>query len=167
MGCSASYFVRINWSSRFLCNPSYESVPYLRSSKDGCFSISDDLFCSPRLEWFTEFTGPTFPRIATAVKSGHKTQLLLISWHLTLNVKFELLKKKVYTLHQTSKVILYNYGLVMRATYDMLDLKTKCCPRPKAEGNIMYEGPTYHMLPESPVNNCFVIPSLVIDNVYM
>ena len=23
------------------------------------------------------------------------------------------------------------------------------------------EGPTYHMLPESPVNNCFVIPSLV------
>ena len=36
------------------------------------------------------------------------------------------------------------------------------------EGNIWYlgpedilaEGPTYHMLPESPVNNCFVIPSL-------
>ena len=27
---------------------------------------------------------------------------------------------------------LYNYWLMMRATYDMLDLKTKCCPRPKA-----------------------------------
>ena len=53
----------------------------------------------------------------------------------------------------------------MRATYDMLDLKTKCCPRPKAEGKILSEGPTYHMLPESPVNNCFVIPSLVKDNV--
>ena len=47
----------------------------------------------------------------------------------------------------------------MRATYDMLDLKTKCCPRPKAEGNILSEGPTYYMLTESPVNNCFVIPS--------
>ena len=32
---------------------------------------------------------------------------------------------------------------------------------PKAEGNILSKGPTYHMLPESPVNNCFVIPSLV------
>ena len=31
--------------------------------------------------------------------------------------------------------------------------------------NILSEGPTYHMLPESPVNNCFVIPSLVKDNV--
>ena len=38
----------------------------------------------------------------------------------------------------------------------MLDLKTKCCPRPEAEGNILSEGPTYHMLPESAVNNCFV-----------
>ena len=47
----------------------------------------------------------------------------------------------------------------MRATYDMLDLKTKCCTRPKAEDNILSEGPTYHMLSESPVNNCFVIPS--------
>ena len=54
----------------------------------------------------------------------------------------------------------------MRATYDMLDLKTKCCPRPKAEGNILSDGPTYHMLPESTVNNCFVIPSLVKDNLY-
>ena len=51
--------------------------------------------------------------------------------------------------------VLYNYWLVMRATYDMLDLKTKCCPRPKAEGNILSEGPTYHMLPESPVNQSF------------
>ena len=48
----------------------------------------------------------------------------------------------------------------------MLDLKTKCCPRPKAEGNFLSEGPTYHMLPESPVNNCFVIPSLDLDKVY-
>ena len=31
---------------------------------------------------------------------------------------------------------------------------------PEAEG-----GPTYHMLPESPVNNCFVMPSLVYDEV--
>ena len=31
---------------------------------------------------------------------------------------------------------------------------------PEAEGNILSEGPTY-MLPESPVNNCFVIPSLL------
>ena len=53
----------------------------------------------------------------------------------------------------------------MMATYDMLDLKTKYCPRPKAEGNILSEGPTYHMLPESSVNNCFVKPSLVKDNV--
>ena len=27
----------------------------------------------------------------------------------------------------------------MRATYDMLDLKTKCCPTSKAEGNILSE----------------------------
>ena len=33
------------------------------------------------------------------------------------------------------------------------------------EGNILSSGPTYHMLPESPVNNCFVIPSLVKDKV--
>ena len=31
---------------------------------------------------------------------------------------------------------------------------------PEAEG-LPSEGPTYYMLPESPVNNCFVIPSLV------
>ena len=53
--------------------------------------------------------------------------------------------------------ILY-YWLVMRVTYDMLDLKTKGSPMLKAEGNILSLGPTYHMLPESPVNNCFVIP---------
>ena len=49
----------------------------------------------------------------------------------------------------------------MRATFDMLDLKTKCFKRPKAEGNNLTDGPTYDMLPESPVNNCFVIPSLL------
>ena len=38
----------------------------------------------------------------------------------------------------------------------MLDQKTKCCPMPKAEGNILSEGPTYHMMPEYPVNDCFV-----------
>ena len=31
----------------------------------------------------------------------------------------------------------------------------------EASGNILSSGPTYHMLPESQVNNCFVIPSLV------
>ena len=71
-----------------------------------------------------------------------------------MSVFFLLPSKCIFTL-------LYNYWLVMRAIYDMLDLKTKYCPRPKAEGNILSEGPTYHMLPESPVNNCFVIPSLV------
>ena len=34
-------------------------------------------------------------------------------------------------------------------TMDMLDLKKKCCQRPKAKGN----GPTYHVLPESPVKD--------------
>ena len=38
----------------------------------------------------------------------------------------------------------------------MLDLKTKCCPRPSASGNILSSGPTYHMLPSSPVNNCII-----------
>ena len=38
----------------------------------------------------------------------------------------------------------------------MLDLQTKCCPRPSASGNILSSGPTYHMLPSSPVNN-FII----------
>ena len=32
----------------------------------------------------------------------------------------------------------------------MLDLKTKCC-----------SGPTYHMLPSSPVNNCIKSPDLL------
>ena len=43
----------------------------------------------------------------------------------------------------------------------MLDFKTKCCPRPKAKDNILSSGPTFHVLPEFPVNNCFVIPSKV------
>ena len=38
----------------------------------------------------------------------------------------------------------------------MLDLQTKCCPRPSASGNILSSGPTYHMLPSSPVNNCII-----------
>ena len=33
-----------------------------------------------------------------------------------------------------------------------------CCQRPKAEGNSSSEGPTDHLLPENPDNNCFVIP---------
>ena len=33
------------------------------------------------------------------------------------------------------------------------------------EGNIWYVGPEDKMLPEAEVNNCFVIPSLVKDNV--
>ena len=33
-----------------------------------------------------------------------------------------------------------------------------CCQRPKAEGNSSSEGPTDHLLPEDPDNNCFVIP---------
>ena len=40
----------------------------------------------------------------------------------------------------------------------MLNLKKKRCPRWKAVGNILSEEPTYHVLPESEVNNCFVIP---------
>ena len=32
--------------------------------------------------------------------------------------------------HRDYDFILYNYWLVIRATYDMLDLETKCCPRP-------------------------------------
>ena len=32
----------------------------------------------------------------------------------------------------------------------------KCCPRPSASGNILSSGPTYHMLPSSPVNNCIM-----------
>ena len=39
----------------------------------------------------------------------------------------------------------------------MLDLQTKCCPRPSASGNILSSGPTYHMLPSSPVNNCIML----------
>ena len=39
----------------------------------------------------------------------------------------------------------------------MLDLQTKCCPRPSASGNILSSGPTYHMLPSSPVNNCILL----------
>ena len=53
----------------------------------------------------------------------------------------------------------YNKTIIdlgIRATYDMLDLKTKCCPRPSASGNILSSGPTYHMLPSSPVNNCII-----------
>ena len=42
----------------------------------------------------------------------------------------------VYMTYNNVYMTLYNYWLVMRATYDMLDLKTKCCPRPKAEVNI-------------------------------
>ena len=38
----------------------------------------------------------------------------------------------------------------------MLDLQTKCCPRPSASGNILSSGPTYHMLPSTPVNNCIM-----------
>ena len=33
-----------------------------------------------------------------------------------------------------------------------------CCQRPKAEGNSSSKGPTDHLLPENPDNNCFVIP---------
>ena len=48
----------------------------------------------------------------------------------------------------------------------MLDLQTKCCPRPSASGNILSSGPTYHMLPSSPVNNCIVctVSSIVQGN---
>ena len=35
-------------------------------------------------------------------------------------------------------MIFYNYWLVKRATYDMLDLKTKCCPRPKSIIVLLY-----------------------------
>lgn len=35
---------------------------------------------------------------------------------------------------------------------------TNCCPRPKAEGNTLCEGPTKHLLPENPFDNYFVIP---------
>ena len=41
----------------------------------------------------------------------------------------------------------------------MLDLQIKCCPRPSASGNILSSGPTYHMLPSSPVNNCIILSS--------
>ena len=47
----------------------------------------------------------------------------------------------------------------------MLDIQTKCRPRPTAEVNILSEGQTYNMLPEYPVNICIVIPSLVKDKV--
>ena len=36
-----------------------------------------------------------------------------------------------------------------------------CCQRPKAEGNSSSEGPTDHLLPENPDNNCFVIPHFI------
>ena len=59
--------------------------------------------------------------------------------------------------HKPMKVEQNNYWLGIRATYDMLDLQTKCCPRPSASGNILSSGPTYHMLPSSPVNNCIIL----------
>ena len=31
-----------------------------------------------------------------------------------------------------------------------------CWTLPEAEGNILSEGPTYNMVPESPVNNCLL-----------
>ena len=43
-------------------------------------------------------------------------------------------------------------------TDDLLALKMSCCQRPKAEGNSSSEGPTDHLLPDNPDNNCFVIP---------
>ena len=39
----------------------------------------------------------------------------------------------------------------------MFDLQTKCCPRSSASGNILSSGPTYNMLPSSPVNNCIIV----------
>ena len=42
----------------------------------------------------------------------------------------------------------------------MSDLQTKCCPRPSALGNILSSGPTYHMLPSSPVNNSIIYNSV-------
>ena len=52
----------------------------------------------------------------------------------------------------------YSCWLGLRATDDLLALKMNCCQRPKAEGNSSSEGPTDHLLPENPDNNCFVIP---------
>ena len=57
-----------------------------------------------------------------------------------------------------SSGILYSCWLGLRATDDLLALKMNCCQRPKAEGNSSSEGPTDHLLPENPDNNCFVIP---------
>ena len=40
-------------------------------------------------------------------------------------------------------------------SFDMLDLQTKCCPRPSA--TILSSVPIYHMLPSLPVNNCILL----------
>ena len=54
--------------------------------------------------------------------------------------------------------LIYSCWLGLRATDDLLALKMNCCQRPKAEGNSSSEGPTDHLWPENPDNNCFVIP---------
>ena len=48
----------------------------------------------------------------------------------------------------------------------MLDLQTKCCPQPSASGNILSSGPTYHMLPSSPVNNCIIVTVCLTGQCY-
>ena len=53
VGCTASYFVKIIWCSRWFCKPPPKFwgcvLLYLRSPKGGCCSISDDLSCSHEL----------------------------------------------------------------------------------------------------------------------
>ena len=44
----------------------------------------------------------------------------------------------VFGMFLSIPLILYNYWLVMRATYDMLDLKTKCCPNPQSIIVLLY-----------------------------
>ena len=59
-----------------------------------------------------------------------------------------------------------NVNIIQLLTYDEGNIwyvgpEDKMLPEAEGRGQHLSEGPTYHMLPESPVNNCFVIPSLV------
>ena len=64
-----------------------------------------------------------------AVSSRGTIVLLKTDYLIVKNTKYS---NQAVHLLKVAWTTSYNYLLVMRATYDMLDLKTKCCPRPRA-----------------------------------
>ena len=54
------------------------------------------------------------------------------------------------------------YWQEIRAKYDMLDLQTKCCPRPLASAAFCLQV-QYIMLPSSPVNNIYPVDTACAD----